>query len=64
LNIQRKEGASSDANNTVTPVSGTGGSGSTNGETAQSELNKLLADERIYTLLVKVHGKPTLHYVF
>ncbi|KAG0314167.1 hypothetical protein BGZ97_009568 [Linnemannia gamsii] len=56
LNIQRKEGASSDANNTVTPVSGTGGSGSTNGETAQSELNKLLADERIYTLLVKVHG--------
>ncbi|KAI9241548.1 MAG: hypothetical protein BYD32DRAFT_448578 [Podila humilis] len=56
LNIQRKQGASSDANNSVTPAPGTGGSGSMNGSTLQSELDKMLADERIYNLLVQVHG--------
>lgn len=65
LNIQRKQGSSSDANNTVTPVSGTGGSGSTNVRTSQSELDSFLADIRIYNRLIKVHGiMMTIAFLF
>ncbi|KAF9368985.1 hypothetical protein CPB97_004027, partial [Podila verticillata] len=56
LNIQRKQGASSDANNTVTQLPGIGGAGSMNSGTLQSALEKMLSDERIYDLLVQVHG--------
>ncbi|GJJ72520.1 hypothetical protein EMPS_04878 [Entomortierella parvispora] len=53
LNIQRRQGASSDPNNTITEPLG----GSLNSGSAQSELAKMLKDENIYNTLVQVHDR-------
>ncbi|KAF9118068.1 hypothetical protein BGX30_004853, partial [Mortierella sp. GBA39] len=61
LNIQRRQGASSDPNNTITQPLG----GSMNSGSAQSEMAKMLKDENIYETLVQVHGiLMTLAWLF
>jgi hypothetical protein len=60
LNIQRRQGASSDPNNTITQPLG----GSLNSGSAQSQLAKMLKDENIYETLVQVHGKPHPFFLF